>query len=221
LHRWELEAQFLAGCLRLADKGFLNCSSDSMSVRIPGTGGMVLVSGLEEWRKVERATMRTLHFTSEETVAALHGSIYLERPDVGAIAVSSPKGVELLARGDGILPPLFDEQVRHIGLPTWRSLDEKRLSREQIREVFSRGANAALLSGRLLCIGMTCERVVFNTELLEKCAQAFVIAKASGTRPRVVPSWVRMIANRRLLNDERNAAARYLNGQLPEGTTSY
>jgi hypothetical protein len=68
---------------------------------------------------------------------------------------------------------------------------------------------------------MTCERAVFNTELLEKCAQAYVIAKASGTRLRAIPGWVRMIANRRLLHDERNAAARYLNGQLPESTTAY
>jgi ribulose-5-phosphate 4-epimerase/fuculose-1-phosphate aldolase len=221
LQRSELEAQFLAGCRRLAEKGFLNSSSDSMSVRIPGTDEMVLVSGLDDWREVERVAMRTQCFTSEEPVAALHGSIYLERHDAGAIAVSSPKGVEFLARSGGNLPPLFDEQVRHIGLPSWRSLDEKHLSRERIRETFSRGANAALLSERLLCIGMTCERVVFNSELLEKCAQAYVIAKASGTRPRVVPFWVRMIANRRLLNDERNAAKCFLNGQFPEGTASY
>jgi ribulose-5-phosphate 4-epimerase/fuculose-1-phosphate aldolase len=221
LLRRELEAQLLAGCQRLADKGFLNCSSNSISVRIPGTAEIVLVSSLEKWREVGRAAMRTQFLTSEETVAALHGAIYLERPDVGAVAVSSPKGVELLSKSGGILPPLFDEQVRHIGLPSWKSLNEKNLSRKRIREAFRRGANAALLSERLLCIGMTCERVVFNTELLEKCAQAYVIAKASGTRPRVIPIWVRMIANRRLLNDERNAATCFLNGKLPEGTASY
>jgi len=221
MQRREFEAQFLAGCRRLAEKGFLNCSSNSISVRIPGNAEMVLVSGLDDWREVGPAAMRTQYLTSDEPVAALHGSIYLERLDVGAIAVSSPKGVELLARSGGTLPPLFDEQVRHIGLPSWRSLEEKRLSRECIRESFRGGANAALFSERLVCVGMTCERAVFNTELLEKCAQAYVIAKTSGTRPRLVPFWVRMIANRRLLNDERDAAASFLNGQFPEGTASY
>jgi ribulose-5-phosphate 4-epimerase/fuculose-1-phosphate aldolase len=220
LLRWELEAQFLTGCRRLADKGLLNCSSDSMSVRIPGTG-MILATGLEDWRDVGPATMRAQPFTASEAIAAIHGSIYIERPDVGAIAISSPKGVRLLARHGGTLPPLFDEQVRHIGLPAWISLDEKALSTARISKTFRRGANAALLSDQLLCLGMTCERVVFNTELTEKCTQAYLVAKASGARPRVVPTWVRIIANRRLLNDERRAAAHYLNGQIPESATSY
>lgn len=218
--RCELEAQFLTGCCRLADKGLLNCSSDSMSVRVPETG-MLLAAGLENWRDAGPAMVRALPFTANETVAALHGSIYLQRPDVGAIAISSPKGVRLLAGFGGTLPPLFDEQVRHIGLPAWISLDEKRLSTARISETFRRGSNAALLSDQLLCLGMTCERVVFNTELLEKCAQAYVIARASGARPRVVPAWVRIIANRRLLKDEHKAAAHYRNGQIPENATSY
>jgi ribulose-5-phosphate 4-epimerase/fuculose-1-phosphate aldolase len=182
---------------------------------------MILATGLENWQDVGPAKVYAQSFAADELVAAMHGSIYLERPDVGAITVCSPKGIRLLARSGENLPPLFDEQVRHIGLPSWRSLDEKRLSRERIRETFNRGANAAFLSQRLLCLGMTTERVVFNAELLEKCAQAYVIARASGARPRVVPALVRIIANRRLLKDERSAAAHYLNGQLPETATSY
>jgi ribulose-5-phosphate 4-epimerase/fuculose-1-phosphate aldolase len=221
LLRWELEAQFLVGCLRLADKGFLNDSSDSISVRIPGSSEMLLVAGLENWREVGPAMTRTESFESPEVVAALHGAIYLERQDVGAVVVSSPKGARFLAKTGGILPPLFDEQVRHIGLSPRSLLNEKTLSRDQIRKAFLRGANAALLGERLLCLGMTCERVVFNAELFEKCAQAYVIAQASGIPTGVIPAWVRLIANRRLLKDERNAAECYLKGQLPEGTTAY
>jgi ribulose-5-phosphate 4-epimerase/fuculose-1-phosphate aldolase len=182
---------------------------------------MLLAARLENWRDAGPEAVRVQPFAANETVAALHGSIYLMRPDVGAIAISSPKGVRLLAKYGGTLPPLFDEQVRHIGLPDWASLDEKSLSKARISETFRQGANAALLSDQLLCLGMTCERVVFNTELLEKCAQAYVIARASGARPRVVPAWVRLIANRRLLKDERKAAAHYLNGEIPESATSY
>jgi hypothetical protein len=68
---------------------------------------------------------------------------------------------------------------------------------------------------------MTCERVVFNTELYEKCAQAYVIAKASGHRIGFIPIWVRLIANRRLLKDEQRAAASYRNGFIPEGINAY
>jgi hypothetical protein len=101
------------------------------------------------------------------------------------------------------------------------ALAEGDLSRERIRKAFQRGVNAALFSERLLCLGMTCERVVFNTELFEKCAQAYVIAKASGMPAAIIPPWVRLIANRRLLKDERHAAERFRSGQLPENATSY
>jgi ribosomal protein L39E len=68
---------------------------------------------------------------------------------------------------------------------------------------------------------MTCERVLFNTELYEKCAQAFLLARASGNRIRRIPLWVRLIANRRLLKDERRAAESYRKGRFPETITAY
>jgi len=220
VQRSELEAQFADGCRRLAEKGFLNDASGSMSARIPGTTEMMLATGLKDWADIGYATIRTQSFTSQDAIAALHGSIYLERQDAGAIAISSPRGGRLLAKSGGFLPPIFDEQVRHLGR-MGAAIGEKDLSRRRIRKAFGRGANAALLGERLLCIGVTVERVVFNTELFEKCAQAYVIAKASGIRTGVIPAWVRLIANRRLLRDERKAAASYLNGQFPERTTAY
>ena len=221
MHRWELEAQLLNGCHRLADKGFLNSSSDSLSVRIPGTAEMIFAAAAENCRDRGIATIATKPFISEEVVAAVHGMIYRERPDVGAVAISSPRGVRLLAKSGEILPPLFDEQIRHIGLSSRTRLDENRLSKEHIHKAFKRGANAALLGQRLLCLGMTCERVVFNTELFEKCAQAYVIAKASGARPAEIPAWVRLIAIHRLSQEELKAAASYRQGRLPEGTSAY
>jgi len=221
VHRWELEAQFLNGCHRLADKGFLNSSSDSLSVRIPGTAEMIFAGAVENWRDHGTVSLATKPFISEEAVAAVHGMVYLERPDVGAVAISSPGGVRLLAESGDILPSLFDEQVRQIGLSSRTRLDENRLSRKQIHKAFHRGGNAALLGERLLCLGMTCERAVFNTELFEKCAQAYVIARASGARPAVIPAWVRLIAHHRLSRDELRAAASYRQGRLPEGTSAY
>jgi hypothetical protein len=105
------------------------------------------------------------------------------------VAISSPKGLRMLAYYGGQLPPIFDEQVRHIGLPT-EVLDEKEAPAEMVRKTFRKGANAVLLGARLICLGMTCDRVLFNTELYEKCARAYVIAKASGNRIGSIPMWV-------------------------------
>src|SRR5208282_3108911 len=70
--------------------------------------------------------------------------------------------------------------------------DAATVGADVVRKTFRRGTNAVLLGERLLCLGMTCERVLCNTELHEKCAQAYVIANASGNRIRVIPGWVRL-----------------------------
>lgn len=182
---------------------------------------MLLATGFENRHNVARATSGDGFFQSEEIVAALHASIYVERLDVGAIAICSPRGVKLLAESGASLPTIFDEQVRHIGLQSLTRLDEKHVSKERVRSAFRGGANAALLGGRLLCLGMTCERAVFNTELVDKCASAYVITMASGMRAGVIPSWVRLIANHRLRRDERKAAASHGSGRIPDGISGY
>lgn len=221
MQRVQIETQCLEACRRLAGKGFLNTPGDSFSMRIPGNMEMILVSGLEDWRKIGRTDLHSVSLLSTSGLGRLHALIYRERTDAGAVVVSSPKGARLLARLGGLLPAIFDEQVRHIGSSVGPLPDQENADGEMIRKTFRHGANAALLGERLLCLGMTCERVVFNTELYEKCAQAYVIAKASGHRIGFIPIWVRLIANRRLLKDEQRAAASYRNGFIPEGINAY
>lgn len=221
MQRMQFETQLLEGCQRLVGKGFFNTPGDSFSMRIPGSTEMILTSGHEDWRQIGIADLHTVSLLCKEGLDGLHASIYQERADAGAVAISSPKGARLLARFGGLLPPIFDEQVRHIGSSIGPLQDEENAHEDVVRKPFRRGANAALLGERLLCLGMTCERVLLNTELYEKCAQAYVIAKASGSRIGVIPVWVRLIANRRLLRDERRAAASYRNGCIPEGINAY
>ena len=221
MERSLIETQLLEGCRRLASKGFFNAPANSFSMRIPGAMEMILASGHEDWRQIGIADLQTASLLASEGLSGLHASIYQERADVGAVAISSPKGVRLLARYGGLLPPVFDEQVRLIGSSVGPLKDEEKVHGDIVKKTFRGGANAALLGERLLCLGMTCDRVLFNTELYDKCAQAYVIAKASGSRVGFIPFWVRLIANRRLLKDERRAAANYRHGRIPEGVNAY
>ena len=215
----ELEARLLEGCRRLAGKGFLNTPADSFSLRIPGQAEMILIAGQENWRRIDIADLRPVSFSAKEISSTLHAWIYRERADVGAVVLASPAGASLLANYDGLLPPIFDEQVRHIGRPGRPLRDGA--NRLQLREALSGGRNVVLLGERLLCLGTTCDRVLFNTELYEKCARAYVIAKASGAKVTIIPSWVQMIAIRRLVKDERRAALSYGEGRVPEDRHSY
>jgi ribulose-5-phosphate 4-epimerase/fuculose-1-phosphate aldolase len=221
VHQPELESQLSAGFRRLADKGYFNSPSSSLSVRIPGTGDMLLASGHENRQHVVGSIAPEGSLTPEESLPALHASIYDQRPDAGAIAISSSNGVRLLARSGAVLPVLFDEQARHIGPPGLARLNGTRLTHREIGSAFQRGRNAALMGDELICLGMTCERAVFNTELFEKCAQACVIVEATGIRAGTIPGWVCLIANRRLKRDQRHAAACFLNGRLPDNISVY
>jgi len=216
-----IEEQLLANCCRLAAKGLLCSSDDSISLRIPGEERMLLVSGLEDWQKIDGRHLRRTLFLDGDYPAALHASIYQNRSDVGAIAVSSPCGVRLVAELGGVLPTLFDEQARHIGGSARPIPDRVGASNERLREVFRRGDNAVLVGRQLLCLGMTSERVLFNTELVEKCARAYTIARATGRPIKRIPWWVRMIAKRRLIKDERKAALSHSRGLMPESVGAY
>ena len=221
MHRKHIEAQVLAGCRRLVDKGFLNTASDSFSMRIPRSMEMILVSGCKNWQQIGVADLHTLSFSVNEGCAGLHSTIYQIRADVGAVTITSSRAARLLAHCGGRFPTLFDEQARHLGASPTSLADGETVPVDLLRKALGQGANAVLLGERLLCLGMTCERVLCNTELLEKCVQAYVIASASGHRVGVIPGWVRLIANRRLLRDECRAAESYRQGITPEGIGGY
>jgi hypothetical protein len=57
-------------------------------------------------------------------------------------------------------------------------------------------------------LGVTPNRMVFNAELFEKSAHAYLLARGEGTgrHTHLVPWWVRLIAGRRLRRDQQNAA---------------
>ena len=119
----------------------------------------------------------------------------------------------------GDMPGIFDEQIRHLGRSVG-ALDGPPGAPHNLARLRS-GANAWVTPEHVLCLGMIPERTVFNAELLEKCAKAYVLATSAGLPVGRIPWLVRWIANGRLLKDERRAAAQYALGQTPELSTAY
>jgi ribulose-5-phosphate 4-epimerase/fuculose-1-phosphate aldolase len=150
----------------------------------------------------------------EATVLRMHASIYRHRPDVGAILTSCLPWCFWLARS-GMMPAVFDEQVRYLGPQVERlpSLGTE-LTAGAIATL-KRGANAFLLDQETICLGLTAERALLNAELLEKCAQAYILASLTRHPVGSIPFYVRFIAARRLLRDEKRAAEAYARGELP------
>jgi ribulose-5-phosphate 4-epimerase/fuculose-1-phosphate aldolase len=214
---WHDPAQLSAARERLRSKQLLRYG-DTLSLRLPGAGAFLL--GLESPDRIEAAATRLrLSESCASAPAELHRLIYLARTDVGAVLIGRQRWACALPAAGGTLPGVFDEQLRHLGARVTQIEPPQTLAAAHRR--LAGGGNAFGLGERVLCLGMTLERVVFNAELLEKCAQAYLLARASALAVRRIPWLVRRIATGRLRRDERRAAGSYARGEAPERVAGY
>ena len=209
--REHLERELAKAAARLATRGLFDPLADTISMRWPGRREMI-------WVGTAEVEPRVAFLDSETGDPGLHAALYRAREDAGAAllgATAWSAHLETL----GVSPPvLFDEQARHIGevASPVATGDTVGLVR-----ALARGSNAAVCGGRRVCLGTTRERMVGNAEVFEKCALAFVVARATGQRLAIIPWWVRLIAGRRLRRDQRRAAEHFALGRIPEDTRAY
>lgn len=201
-----IEGSLERAAIRLANKGLLK-PGDVLSQRIPEHDAFVSVS-LADGNDVPQTFMWT---KLSGDVKDLHHRIYAARPDVGAIAAGPFTWTYFLSQLDMSLPPVFDEQIRHLGVEA-RRIAMKSTDVQAFPELSS-GANAYCLDDLALCFGMGLERLLLNVEILEKCAESFVLAQCAGPKVRRIPWLIKFIANGRLKKDQKAAATRHLSGQ--------
>ena len=197
---------------RFEAKGLFGEPGDSFSMRIPGQPEFLLVT--PDHHKPESVSINC----PGSDIPGLHARLYRNRTDAGAVLISGTPWSAALASAGETIPVLFDEQARHLGEVT-APVPEGDL--QALETALQGGANIAIVGERRLCLGATPERVVFNAELFEKCAQAFLIALSSGRRIRRSPWLVRVIAGGRLKKDQARAAESLDAGRIPEGMNAY
>jgi ribulose-5-phosphate 4-epimerase/fuculose-1-phosphate aldolase len=206
-----LELLLLDAMHRLDEKRLLGAGG-SVSVRLPGTTEMLIATPCSEPLRVPLSARAN-------GAQAQHVDVYAARADVGAIASGGGAFGRMLGSFGGDLPQLFDEQARHLGatvMPMRRSMDAA-----QKPSSLATGGNVWVTENDVMVFGSTLHRLVLNAELLEKCAKAYVLAKATGMPLHTLPWWVCHIANGRLKKDQKRAAQRFAQGQLPEEVKGY
>ncbi|PYB69805.1 hypothetical protein [Rhizobium wuzhouense] len=201
-----VEHQLGLAAARLSGKGLLK-PGDQLSQRIPELNAFVKV--MVTARNDVPADFEWVRLS--DTPADLHHRIYRARPDVGAIAAGRPTWTSWLSRIDLSMPGIFDEQIRHLGIEARRIGMSS--SETAPMPALSSGANAYCLDDLVLCFGMGLERLLLNIEILEKCAECYVLAQSTGAEVKRIPWLIRFIANGRLRKDQKEAAARHLRGE--------
>ena len=198
---------------RCARQGYLGSEHAGLSARLPGENVFLFVDA------TAATPQRQAWLERIETVPlALHAAIYALRPDVGAVLSGGGVFSAALHEFGAAMPLGFDEQARHLGrMPE----AVPAVTAPQLRRRLADGTNTLLVGGLPVCLGTTCQRLVLNAELFEKCAKAYVLAAATGERVGKLPWWVSTIATGRLRKDQRRAAERFAQGLLPEETRGY
>ncbi|HTV86320.1 MAG TPA: hypothetical protein VME63_12980 [Dyella sp.] len=198
---------------RLDAKQLLGAGA-SVSVRLPGTQEMLLGAP-------GKTPARIPLLGCGDGEQAWHAAAYRTRADIGAIALGGGFYGRSLGDFGGDLPQVFDEQARHLGrtAPPLAALAGDPAAGAR-RSLPARG-NAWVCGRNVLVFGSTVQRLVLNAELLEKCAKAYVLAKATGALIHTLPWWVCRIANGRLKKDQRRAARRFALGLLPDEVKGY
>ena len=203
---------------RLASKGLLQ-AGDTVSVRLPGEEALLRHTMGSAEAPLRVAFSPTQHMLADGDPLLRHLRLYAARPDVGAVVISRQPWATALRWTGEAMPGVFDEQVRHLGRRV-EMIGQQFDQAADLRKLGS-GANAFLVDDQVLCLGMTVERVVFNTELLEKCAKAFLLARCTDKPVGTIPWLVRYIANGRLRKDEARAAAEFAAGREPVMSSAY
>ncbi|WP_428242834.1 class II aldolase/adducin family protein [Gynuella sp.] len=210
----DITQQLIHTAERLREKKFFRQPGNLISALIPGKASLLYITPEGEPQPCSFADIDRQPEEWRQPLQ-LHAQIYQSRQDIGAIARLSPQWCHALAQLNEVMPSVFDEQARHIGT-SW-SLN----SSEQLLKVIAKGGNCGTLGEDQLVFGVTLNRMVFNAELFEKCAMAYTLARASGKPVGSVPWWVRLIAGRRMIADEKKAAISHQAGQLAEELRAY
>lgn len=203
----------LAARERCARQGYLGSEHAGLSARLPGENVFLFVDA------TAAAPQKHSWLDRVETLPlAVHAAMYALRPDVGAVLSGGGVFAAALHEFGGAMSLGFDEQARHLGrMPEAVTA----VSAPELRRRLAAGANSLLVGNLPVCLGTTCQRLVLNAELFEKCAKAYVLAAATGERVGKLPWWVGTIATGRLRKDQRRAAERFAQGLLPEETQGY
>lgn len=108
---------------------------------------------------------------------AIHSQVYLGRPDVACIFVTSPTASCTVAGLNATIPPVLDDMAQIVG-PTARTA--KSLKNSDILKAL-KGRGACLLSGvGALATGRTIDEAYTNSLVLDKAAHTYIMGFAVG-----------------------------------------
>lgn len=221
-----LKKQIVEAAQALLRKGYLMATGGNLSLRIPGQAGFAITPSNYDYLKMTPEDVCVLDFDlnplegqrKPSVESAMHAGVYKVRGDVNAIVHTHQIFTSALTLIKAPIPSLFDEQARFLG----RRVDiipyapsGTGLLKNTVAKHVKNHNNAFMLQNHgALIFGHDLERAVHNVEVLEKCAQAYLLALCTERKISRIPLAVREIAFAKLRGDQKQVAQ---GGQVKSG----
>ncbi len=211
----DVKRQVVTTCQALVEKGIFKGTGGNLSLRVPDQPAFAITPSNYDYMQMtpddvcildEQA--KTLEGKMKPSVeSGMHAAVYQNRPDVNAVIHTHQVYASALALIKAPIPALFDEQVRFLG----RSVEiipyapsGTPFLKNNVKSKIRNGHNAYILQNHgVLVLGTDVERAIFNLELVEKCALAYLLALCTERPVTRIPLAIREIAFAKLREDEK------------------
>ncbi|HTP11510.1 MAG TPA: class II aldolase/adducin family protein [Anaerolineae bacterium] len=209
--------QIVATAQHLVEKGYLMATGGNLSIRIPGQNAFAVTPSNYDYMKMTPDDVCILDFDlnviegvlKPSVESALHGAVYVTRPDVNAVVHTHQVYASTLALIDKPIPALFDEQVRFLGrsveIIPYAPSGTGFLKNAIVKHIQNHNNAYIMKNHGALCFGHDVERAAHNVEILEKCAIAYLLALCTEQKVSKIPLPVREIAFSKLRKDQKKA----------------
>ena len=209
--------QIVTACQTLVRKGYLTATGGNVSMRLSGQAAFAITPSNFDYTKMTPEDVCVLDFDLQPLAgerkasveSSLHAGVYQARPDVQAVVHTHQVFTSALALFNAPIPALFDEQARFLGrsveIIPYAPSGTGFLKNGVVRRVRNHNNAFILQNHGALCFGHDLERALHNVEILEKCAQAYLLALCSERKVSKIPLAVREIAFARLRKDQKKA----------------
>ena len=211
------KTQIVEAAQELVRKGYLMATGGNLSLRIPGQEGFAITPSNYDYLKMTPDDVCVLDYNlnplegqlSPSVESSMHAAVYQVRRDVNAIVHTHQVYTSTLTFIKAPIPALFDEQARFLGrrvdIIPYAPSGTGFLKNTVAKHVKNHNNAFMLQNHGALVFGHDMERAVHNVEILEKCAQAYLLAICSERKISKIPLPVREIAFAKLRGDQKKA----------------
>jgi L-ribulose-5-phosphate 4-epimerase len=193
-------------CRSLLERDILKGTGGNVSVRVEGCDAFAITPSNYDYVRMTTndvcvldPDLNVLSGERKPSIeSGMHAGVYQHRKDVNVILHTHQVFSSALAVTSTSIPSLFDEQVKFLGrqieVIPYALSGTDRLHKKLVKKL-SNQCNAYLLQNHgSICFGPDPERAIFNVLLLDKCAQAYVLALCTGKKVTTIPKPLREIA---------------------------